>query len=777
LIIAAIIAIIIVGFFAYIAISLHSLEYGRTSQAAKPLIPYLSISLLSKSQLSYESGQYLIPYSQVSYTESNLSNVFFNSTLFKTQPPERVFILNSSGNCYECSDLSQVDADIGKYLGYYNLPYASSISYVNQQDLSSLPSASVLIILSGAMPLSLLSTNSNASVPLISQLLSKGIDIIYVGRNFANATSGSILVPVSQSSIPSYLKWNDQAQHYNDSSFYLNSSSYYLANGTRYGPLSYAYYQNGSILVFPTYLSSWKNASSAASDISKALSQLFWLPKYSSGNATIGIKANNASGIIGLPMEKTYDNYNYTSAASIPSAYAMIVGYTNKTYSISNHSIYRYLSYTLTPNQNGSISLPASIVPGTQQSAIISVITGSQTPVEVSPHLTIYTINMSEVEEIPLQPFNASGTFTFISPTQFKLPPGSYIAEIQSFYNRLYAASLFNISPIVITLRSANYTSGAFSLFISSDAQPLSGIPYKITVNHLYPFYGNLTNGTIQYALPAGTPKLTGNVDFGISMLGRNFTYVANNSPVTITISSQYIEIAIVIIIALILVTVVRAPNRDEFYIDVPAIREQKKIQIKINSTELLSAFDKLNLYYHWRYMPLSVNEIRTAISNNIRHGSMPVSLTYSNVERLLSQMVSYGSVVAADGLYAPKTWTSASGHDIEYLATFKKLRVYFVSHAVPFNDIDLSNAADIVATINGERVYIVIHSRTSKFQKIPILENVKTYIAFLNQEKLDDFQRYVHTFTEGYAEQLRMYLSAGKISLINADSPEAKLT
>lgn len=776
LILAVIIAIIIVGFFVYIAISFRNLQYTPSPSILKPSIQSLSMSLLSKSQLSYQSNKYLIPYSLLSYTESNISQIFFNSTLFKVPPPSRIFILNTSLDCYECADLSQVESDLIKYLGYYNTPSSVSISYVNEANLNSLPSDSVLIIISGAMPLALISPTANSTEPLISELLSKGVDIIYVGRNFANATSGSILVPVNPTSLPGYLRWVDANQNYNNSPFYLNKSTYYLANGTRYGPLSYAQYANGSILIFPAYLSTWKNASSAASDISKSISQLFWLPKFSSGTASISINAKNASGRIGLPMTTIYGNYNYSGALAVPAAYALIVAYTNSTYSISNHSIYRYITYTLTPEENGSISLPSSIVPGSSQSSIISIVTGSQTQVKISPHMTIYSINMSQVEALPLASFNASGTFTFITPIQFRLPPGGYIAEVQGFYNKPYGAALFNISPITISLASANYSSGRFSFFISSQSQPVTGIPYQIEVNHLYPMSGNLTNGTISYSLPSGSPKLTGKINFSINMLGRNFTYTASNTPINI-INSQIIELAIVVIIAFILVTVVRAPNRDEFYIDVPVIREQKKTQLKISPAEMLSAFDKLNLYYHWRYMPLSVTEVRTAISNNIRHNNMPVSLTYSNVERLLNQMVSYGHLVSADGLYAPKAWVSASGHDIEYLATFKKLRVYFVSHAISFNDIDLSNAADIVATIHSERVYIVIYSKTSKFQKVPIIENVKTYIAFLNQEKLDEFQKYIHTSTTGYAEQLRLYISAGKISLLNADAPETKLT
>ena len=94
LIVAAVIVIALGGFFAYVAISIHNLQYEAATQSSKVPLQYLTVSLLSKSQLSYQSGQYLIPYSQVSYTESNISKIFFNSTLFKYPPPEKVFILN-----------------------------------------------------------------------------------------------------------------------------------------------------------------------------------------------------------------------------------------------------------------------------------------------------------------------------------------------------------------------------------------------------------------------------------------------------------------------------------------------------------------------------------------------------------------------------------------------------------------------------------------------------------------------------------------------------------
>ena len=76
--------------------------------------------------------------------------------------------------------------------------------------------------------------------------------------------------------------------------------------------------------------------------------------------------------------------------------------------------------------------------------------------------------------------------------------------------------------------------------------------------------------------------------------------------------------------------------------------------------------------------------------------------------------------IVGADDLYAPKAWIEQSGHDIEYLVTFKKLRLYLVTHAYLFTDMDTSSVADIVATLHNERKYIIIHSKAMKFSNIP---------------------------------------------------------
>jgi hypothetical protein len=772
-IILIIVVAIILALFAYAAQLLHN-AYNSASAPHSTGSPSLSAFFLSKNLLSYESNRYLVPSVQLGYSTVNISNLYVNATLLARPPPSSFFILNTSGSCFNCGHVQQTIGLIGAYLHTYGLVQnASNVSVLGEQNLASVPNDSVLIILNGVLPDYMLSQAPSGTGSMIQYLLDKGTDIIYVGRNFANASSGQILVPVGPQQLPSFLAWTT-APGTASSSFHFDSSTFSLAGGVGYGPLSYITVGSGSLLVFSNYLNSWSNSSYAAQDIAKAASQLFWLPKYASGAAVISPQnPSNYSGNIGLPLINLNEFFTPSVALATPIAYGRVVMYNNANYSATqNRSLYRYVSYTQSFTQNGTILLPQTVVPTVGLPTKIVIPTGSNVPIEVEPHIAVYNLNMTLLESIPLQPFTASGNFTQIQTLAFYLPPGQYIAQVQGFFGKQYGVSLFNVSPISIALVNANYSSGTFLFSITSEQTPLSGINYTINVNGLYPSSGTVTGGSITYALPTGTPEQRGAIAFNIGLLSRTFTYRATNAPYTIKINNQYIELAIVVILAIIIVTVVKAPNRDEFYIDVPAIREQKEIPIKIKAAELALIFDKQNIYYRWNYMPLSVEETKQAISNHIKVNNVAVNLTYSNVELLLTQMSAAGYLVSADNLYAPKAWVSKSGHDIEYLATFKKLRIYFVSHAYQFNDIDTSDRADIVATIHNERVYIVIYSRTSKFQKVPVFADAKTYIAFLNSDRVYEFEKYLRTTTSAITEELRMYISAGQVLLVDADSP-----
>lgn len=773
-------AAIMIGLLSYAAVLLHSII---TVTAPKPLgAPSISATLVSKSQLSYDSGRYIVPGLELGYATANLTSLYINATLFATRPPSRFFILNASSDCFNCAQLQQTVGMIGQYLASYGLVRNSSaVQIINEQNLTDMPNSSMLIVLNGVLPQYMIQDVQNTSTPLIQYLLERGVDIIYVGRNFANVSNGRILIPVSPSQIPQFLLWGSGSVSSQSIPYYFRSGTFTLLDGKTYGPMSYINLPgNGSLLAFPNYLSSWPNASDAAQDIAKASLQLFWLPIYAQGSRSVLLpNSTSYSGKIGVVLSSLGSGFNAAEALSINSSYGRIVLYNNANYSpAAPKAAYTLLPYTQSfAAPNGNMSLPASILPGSQLPVTFTIDTGSSTPVSVAPHITIYDVNMTPVQSIALSPFTEAGNFTQVETLPFDVPPGQYIAELQGFYDKLYVATLFNVPPISISLTGANYTSGRFSFLVTSAQAPLTGINYTININGLYKSSGTLTNGTIAYALPSGVPQQKGAISFNIGMLSQVFTYSTTNVAPTVSINSQYIELAIVAIFAIVIVTVVKAPNRDEFYIDIPQVEERNEMPIKIRASELVSAFDKQNIYYRWRYMPLSVEEVKRAIATNISINNIAVNLTYSNVEMLLIQLESAGYLISADGLYAPKGWVQQSGHDIEYLATFKKLRLYFVSNAYQFNDIDSSDSADIVATAHGERSYIVIYSRTSRFQKVPIFQDAKTYLAFLNSARLDEFSRYLRSSMGPDVEEIKMYISAWQLTLIDSDSPGDILT
>ncbi len=733
----------------------------------------LSATLSGQNLLEYGSGLSYIPYASFSYFSANSPNVTINATLLKSPPPVSVYLLDPYPTCVGCDNASSIAGYLGQDLQTYGaVASASDLRNVSPSNLTALPRDSMLVMLNGLMPQYMFSDVSGTNVTLLQYLLNRGDSIIYVGQGFTNVLlSGGVIVP--NTNAPLYLL-TGPATPSAPSGFSFYNSTFAFTEGSTYGPLTYVNAANGSIVAFSNYLSSWPSAASAARDIARAASMMFWLPYYASGSSQTSLNPYaNSTGSVGVLLSSPTVPYSRSSMRKLDTGTLRALVYNTANYSLTRQSRYVVLTAKPTYSSNGSISMPGTVVPGSTNQLTLEVDTGSSTPVGIQPHLTIYHINMTEETEIPLQYFNAYGNFTFIKSVPLDVPPGPYIAELQGFSGQLYASSFFNVSPISITLTAANYSSNRYTFFIQSEGLPLSGMGYTISVHGQYKSSGTIERGAINYTLPRGSPVLYGNLTFSIGMLSTTFGYVAKHPAPTITINRQYVILGIVGIIVLALVTLVRAPNRDEFYIDVPHLPKREATPVKIQAKELVSIFDKLNLYYHWRYMPLSKSELRAGIANNIRYNGMPVNLTYSNLEIILDQLTVHVDVVASGDLYAPKAWLTQSGHDLEYLATFKKLRLYMVTHAYVFTDIDSSPVADMVVAMHGERAYIVIHSPTSRFKNVPVYKNSKTYLAFLNADAMDEFRANLYNSPSKSNEVFKMYISSGIISMVDADHPE----
>ncbi|HUY70203.1 MAG TPA: hypothetical protein VMV00_01385 [Candidatus Baltobacteraceae bacterium] len=781
---AIVVAIAVVGIVLYTT-SVLSAYKAQAALSANVITPFSTVGahISSQNLLTYNNGAQLAPYVIVSYSVTNSTYVVANSTLFKSQIPSRIYFLNISDECFNCANTAAIEQSVISDLVHFRVINSSApVAQISISNIGTIQPNSILVVLNGLMPSSMFANMSGRNVSTLQYLLQKGTSILYTGQDFSHVLlPGSIVVP-NPNPMPSFMATSPGNSTLRTPNYFIAAPTFAFSSGANLGGITYVNAYNGSVVAFPDTPNTWQNSTYVGFDISKAILGLFWLQKYASGTGfqQVTVKGTNTtSGEMGVALTDINFPYSYQDVATANSgglrtivyAYSIVgMKLTNITYVL----LYSAPHFTL----NGTVGLPSKVTPVQQVPLTMTIFSNATSGVNIQPHLTIYNTYNKTVLSEPLSATTIHGNFTFLKYLTLNLPAGQYVALLQSFSGTQYGGGYFSVYPINVTQTYHNYTTQTFNFYLFSGGAPLTGIPYHVSLNGLYKANGTVQNGTISYRLPSGTPAIYGVLGFNITMpsLSQSVYYAVYNAPPIITINKQYVELGIVGVIVLLMVVLVKAPNRDEFYIDVPSLPRMQRTEIKLKPRELLAVFDKLNLYYHWKFMPLSKAELRTGIATNIRFGNMPVSLTYGNVEIVLDQMAVKGYVEGADELYAPKDWIKQSGHDIEYLATFKKMRIYLVTHAYVFTDIDSSNLADIVATLHGERKYIAIHSKTSKFQKLPIYANSKTYLVFLNSYALDQFREGMNSSMTKEAEELKIYISTGYVKLIDADNPDEML-
>lgn len=783
LVVAAIVAVAVFLGFLYAVLSLQALILGYTAPVY-PGVPSITAQVFGSHLLYYNMSSTLTPYLLLHYGVANVSDLLINASMYAVQAPGRVYVLNTSGGlCTHCANVTAMESYLQGYLSGFGM--SPNVTEINMTSLASLPGYSVLVLPTGRLPQQLLGTSGGAV--LLDSLLTRGTSIIYVGMNFSQVCAlGTCTVLMSPPVLESYLLTRPATYNWTGSktsAFNFNGKTFAFTGGQTFGPLTYINEYNGSIVAFSNYPDSWPPKQEAF-DIAKAISEEFWVPRYAQGSAVV--HANGSSGgTIGMVLNLTQQYRNESTlspsylAGLLSSSHVRVTLYDNASYGVGNRSAYAYLGYQNSYPVYGTISMPPYVLPGqnvgiTATLFYTALVNGSTVSIRVN-NATDFRFLLSNT----IHGFTAAQGQPFSFDERFMLPPGSYILSLLNLTNSTYASGLFTVPPLNITAISSDFQGNNYSFSVRMANIPLSGIQYTVRLDGCTacPAYSGVLppNGTAFYT-PQGahTNEMLGQLNFTFSMLGSSFTYSVTNSPLKIVVTGPEVELAIVVVIMLVLVIAVKAPNRDEFFIDVPVMPKPETIEVKLRPEEVLSAFGKLNMYYHWQYMPLSIEEVKNAIRMNIRVGSMPVTVTYNNAESVLNELHSIGEVVSCDNLYAPKEWVSASGHGIEYLATFKKLRVWFVTHAYMFTDVNASDLADIVVTSRGERAYVIIYSGTSKFKAVPFAGGVQTYVAFINAEKLMEFRDGLNDAEGNDAELLRMYIASGRVRLLDADNPAA---
>ncbi|MEM3281869.1 MAG: hypothetical protein QW591_02015 [Candidatus Micrarchaeaceae archaeon] len=760
----AVVVAVIGGLIAYLKIAVH-ITPPPPPAAVGRLIGQFSLN--TTGIFTFDNAQDLVAYALLNYNVGNSSSTSISFNIYQGNPLPKIYLLDVSQYCLNCNNLPQLYSNLTLDLSAYGLlENGSSISMVSISNLTSTQPGSIIIISSGLMPAPLL---SGATMPL-QYLLSKGDTIIYVGENFSREMGPNGIIfqtPQQTSSALSSIHISTAApqpsQSSNPLSLYFINPTFSFSYGSVYGPLAYVGSLNGTLIAFSNFPSSiWRNSSAEATDISKAINSRFWMAIIAAGsyNSTI-----NGVGRIGIVT--TSKPIPASSAASIGSAYPLLSIATSN----ATTTIYKNIEFSIHFSPNGTIGLP-SVVGETQVvPIIITMNTTSSLPTLVTPHIDIYTLNMDYVGTIPIGFFNTTSSISIIKYQRFALPSGIYLLFLRNFYNKYYSSALFQLANITISPIALNFANGTFEFEVTSNGQPVSNLTYTISLNGAYSENGTVEDGIIYYALPKGTVVSYGNQNFVMKMLSTSYTYSASYTKKIFHIPAIYIEFAVVAVVVILLNVVLKAPTRDEYYIDVPTFPPVKRVSVSVGKQDFLNVFNKVNYYYHWRYMPLTAEEVKNGIEANLRSGNMPIAVTLQNVLKILNVLSASGDIVSMGNYYAPKSMVEESGHDIEYLAIFRKLRDYFVANAIIFTDLDASQNADMLITKTGVHANIIIYSSISGMRKFELSKKVKTFIIFFNEDVQASFTDKLYLSYGDDAELMRLGIAYGYIKLLNTDS------
>lgn len=786
------IAALVLTAIAFIAIYLFISSTTATlvSQLAQPnttaMGPITGTSFISNAGVfSYNNSKYVVQSAIVNYNYQNVTRGTAILNVYTSNPIRKIYLVNVGFSCFKCIDQNAIYSNLSTYLGQYGLlPNATSFSEVNITDVSLLPRNSTLIIPSGLMPsviLPLAGSTPNTPRTDIIDLLSRGDTIIYVGYNFSRSIQNGINYISSAQTLSLLAAANmnstKKISRSTSNTFYFDTPSFDFYNGTTYGPVTYVHSENGTFIAFSNYpASGWSGANTLSHDISLALYGRFWMKV---------IEQSPVVPISGMGQTSLYTtslmlNNTPTVNNEINKSYALVkLQLFNRT-----GSIYREIPFTTRFENNGTLGLPAII--GEGQSVPVSIYVNTPSNLENIPvgnfsknallfHLQIYNSSLAFTYSLPIGFFNTSLGVNIYTTFAFK--PGYYSASLRDINDRIYENALFYLPPFKITPVLLDFKNGTFSFTVINNNQSVSGISYQAEIDGAYPESGSINNGQLAFTIPKGSVIPYGNQTIQLSILGTNYSILSNYpKPSVGTIPPLYIEFAIAAVAIVILNLVIKAPNRDDYFIDVPLFPPTAKVDVRTTSNSVLGIFDSINERFGWKYMPLTAEEIKSGISSNIRYNNMPIMITMGNSTAILYKLANRGEVDMVPPYFMPSKWKDASHHDIEYLVIFRKLRDFAVKSAILFTDLDAGGSADMIITNRGVQSYIYIHSKTSGIRDVKIVTGTRTFIVFLDAESRAQFLDKLSDSYGNAAEKLRMGIATSSITLIDAENLEQLL-
>jgi hypothetical protein len=702
------------------------------------------------------------------HQSANLSELNITFKLYSQVPSRQVFLLN-----YPLEGADSY-ADFQKHLYHNILQHGWVINQIRIEDLDNLPAGSTVIIPTGLFPAPLAKLNDRG-IPKFMEIISKGSTFIYIGQSLSDALmsesanpeladvaaleeAGIIFNPTSGLSSSGGFRMKDPLY-----SVSKKKSSAHLI----WGSISKFDYGRGSILFVPETLDAgWRaNGKEAGEDIARLVVQE-------------PFRSVIVSKKIEYPKDKVPDKKRETiyfdpmiqSSANMRVIFDMMDS--KGTFSS------KIFDWPIKKTTNGNLYLKNPVfIPVYLGGSNNMVIADLKEPQEQKVKL-FYELfkNGTSQEKLFVEQGLTNVNIPKVSSIKFNQDPGDYILRVTDSSDNVYAESKITMVGIDIAgpegkdLRDS-FDKKSFDFNFISKGSPIS-IP-KVTVHikelsstkREYKYKESITYTTDE-DFKKGDYTFVFDFDRGFSK-----EYTIKYAPPEVPwLRADVIILGVIGVLIFVAGFVFRLQPKAKFSLDIPDFPPASHKIVKMNTSDFIDVFEKVNKDYVWNHMPLSIEEIKSGFRKVNSHGKSIIVGDF-NLQRVLEQLEDKGVMEQSLGFFAPVRWAEQSGIKIEVLAMFRYLRNLFVQHAIRFSKLRAVKECDIKFLLGNNSHFIHLYSGDDSLVENAIKTAAKgdTWILFKDHFELETFKKKMRSSSTLFLS-LKMQVDAQNIKLYSIE-------
>ncbi len=705
-------------------------------------------------------------YFLLSFESQNVTRANFSAELYREKPLTQVFILE---HARESADTY--------------LPFRSrlverlseqgiSANEIGLESLPSLPEGALLLVPTGYFPLELLSGDAGSN---FKSLLSRGVDIVYIGMPFdtlALDKAGST-VKMDNSDI-SFAKGRPESSD----GFLLYDAQYAASpgraasgmssQGTLYGSVSAVRLGKGSMLFIPQFLDGgWVTDSDsqgfekAAGDVSRLIYEERWLaPIASAASSTNATQENAPVSLYTSPFQEDSAFVRLSTRASDAA------GAQSRTFSV--FQVKKIQKGEIYPRDPLAVPFYLS---GVKTRLNLALKESDPTPAKLFVGMYKDGVELQRSEfELGLTNPTIEKSVDF----QVNAEPGSYVLAIIDANGKVYAATMLTVADLDVGLSSADWVNGKFNFTLSAGGRPLSPPSLSVAMDKAgeqqysqssMARAGSATSLAYSYAGQIAPGKHTFTFSAGGWSKDFEAEYYARKN---IWDNPTVIILGVISLLVFGVGTVLRRPEVLRYGLDIPDFPPLTTVKIPVKRETVLEIFDNVNAGYSWKWMPLRAEELKSGF-RKLTYNGKPILIGDFNLERVLSKLREEGSVKDELDYWGKTSWEKESHHSTRYLMIYRILRNVFVNNAVKFSKIDAIPECDVKAVLGNEEIYFHIMEEPRErvaHRALATVPKGHTIIVFKTLEEAEDFRRALNSPSK-LAVALKMEVNNKNILLL----------